>query len=78
MDGTPEPILADVVEPLGQHMRQKAPHELVGGQGHRLPALSLGVPVAEAENPLDSSTLTYAIQAPSDACESATSRSLTS
>jgi hypothetical protein len=49
MDGTPEPILADFVEPRGQHMLQKAPDELVGGQGHGLPALSLGVPVAEAD-----------------------------
>jgi hypothetical protein len=49
MDGTPEPIIADVVEPLGQHLRQQAPPELVGGQGHGLPALSLGVPVADAD-----------------------------
>jgi hypothetical protein len=49
MAGTPEPIIADVVAPLGQHMRQKAPHDLVGGQGHGLPALRLGVPVAAAD-----------------------------
>jgi hypothetical protein len=49
MDGTPEPIIADFVEPLGQHLRQQAPHELVGGQGHGLPALSLEVPGAAAE-----------------------------
>jgi hypothetical protein len=50
MDGTPEPIIADFVEPLGQHMLQKAPDELMGRQGHGLPALSLGVPVAEADS----------------------------
>ena len=49
MDGTPEPIIADVVEPLWQHMRQKAPDELIGERGHGLPALSLGIPVAEAD-----------------------------
>jgi hypothetical protein len=31
MDGTPEPIIADFVEPLGQHMLQKAPDELLSG-----------------------------------------------
>jgi hypothetical protein len=30
-------------------MLEKAADELVGGQGHGLPALSLGVPVAEAD-----------------------------
>jgi hypothetical protein len=30
-------------------MLQKAPDELVGGQRHALPALSLGVAVAEAD-----------------------------
>ena len=49
MDGTPEPIIADVVEPLWQHMRQKAPDELIGERGHGLPALRLGIPVAEAD-----------------------------
>jgi hypothetical protein len=49
VDGTPQPIVADVVEPLGQHMREKAPDALWGGQGHRPPALGLGVLVAEAD-----------------------------
>jgi hypothetical protein len=31
MDGTPEPIIADFVEPLRQHMLQKTPDELLGG-----------------------------------------------
>jgi hypothetical protein len=49
MDGAPEPRIADFVEALGQHMRQKAPDELLGRQGHGLPALGLGVLVAEAD-----------------------------
>jgi hypothetical protein len=48
MDGTPQPIVADFVKPLGQHMLEKAADELVGGQGHGPPALVLGVLVAEA------------------------------
>jgi hypothetical protein len=48
MAGTPQPIVADVVEPLGQPMRQKAPDELVGGQRHGFPTLVLGVLVAKA------------------------------
>jgi hypothetical protein len=31
MDRTPQPIVADFVEPLGQHMLQKATDELMGG-----------------------------------------------
>ncbi len=48
MDGTPQPIVADFVEPLGRHMLEKAADALVGGQGHGLPALVLGILVAEA------------------------------
>jgi hypothetical protein len=48
MDGTPQPVVADVVDPLGQHMRQKAPDALVGGQGHGFPTLVCRVLVAEA------------------------------
>jgi hypothetical protein len=48
MDGTPQPIGPDLVEALGQHMLQKAPDELVGGQLHGLPALVLGLLIAEA------------------------------
>jgi hypothetical protein len=48
MDGTPQPIVADFVEPLGRHMLEKAADELVGGQGHGLPVLVLGILVAEA------------------------------
>jgi len=49
MDGAPEPIIADFVEALGQHMLQKTPDELLGRQGHGLPALVLGVLVTEAD-----------------------------
>jgi hypothetical protein len=31
MDGTPQPIVPDFVEPLGQHVLQKAADELEGG-----------------------------------------------
>jgi hypothetical protein len=48
MDGTPQPIVPDIVEPLGQHVRQETPDALVGGSCHHLPALVLGVLVAEA------------------------------
>ncbi len=49
MDGAPQPIVPDVVEPLGQHVLQKAPDELVGGQRHGLPALVLSILRAEAD-----------------------------
>jgi hypothetical protein len=48
MAGTPQPIGADCVAPVGQHMRQKAPDELVGGHRHGFPTLVLGVLVANA------------------------------
>jgi hypothetical protein len=48
MDRTPQSIVADFVEALGQHMLEKAADELIGGQGHAPPALVLGVLVAEA------------------------------
>ena len=49
MAGTPQPIVADFVEPLGQHMRQKAPDARVGGPRHGVPTLVLGVLVATAD-----------------------------
>src|SRR5882724_13583994 len=49
MDGTPQPIVPDLVEALGQYMLQKAPDELVGGQRHGLPALVLSILIAEAD-----------------------------
>jgi hypothetical protein len=51
MDRTPPPSVPDLVEPLGQHMRQNAPAELRGGQGHGRPTLVLGVLVAAADLP---------------------------
>jgi hypothetical protein len=48
MAGTPQPIVADFVEPLGQPMLQKAPDELGGGQRHGFPTVVLGVLVAKA------------------------------
>jgi hypothetical protein len=48
MGGAPEPIIADLVDPLGRHRLQKAPAELRGRQGHGLPALILGILIAEA------------------------------
>jgi hypothetical protein len=48
MDGTPQTIVPDCVESLGQHVRQETPDALVGGSCHHLPALVLGVLVAEA------------------------------
>ncbi len=48
MDRTPQAIVADFVEPLGQHMLEKGTDELVGGQSHGPPALVLGVLIAEA------------------------------
>jgi hypothetical protein len=49
IDGTPQPIVPDFVEPLGQHMLQKAAHELQRWQGHGLPALVLSILIAEAD-----------------------------
>jgi hypothetical protein len=49
MGGTPEPIIADVVEPPGQHLRPTAPEALGGRPGPSRLALSRGVPVAAAD-----------------------------
>jgi hypothetical protein len=49
MERTPQPIVPNVVEPLGQPMLQKAADELQGWQGHGLPALVLGLLRAEAD-----------------------------
>jgi hypothetical protein len=46
--GTPQPIVADCVEPLGPPRLQKAPDELVGGPRHGLPTLGPGGLVAKA------------------------------
>jgi hypothetical protein len=52
MHGTPQPLVADVVAPLGQPMRPTAPDALVGRQGHGLPALVLGSLRAAADGPV--------------------------
>jgi hypothetical protein len=49
MEGTPQPIVADVVAPPGQDRRQEATDALLGGQGHELPTLVLGGLVAAAD-----------------------------
>jgi len=49
MEWTPQPRVADVVEPLGPYMLQEATDELLGGQDHGLPTLVLGVLVAAAD-----------------------------
>jgi hypothetical protein len=48
MGRTPQPIVADVVKPLGHHLRQNAADEREGGPGHGLPALVLGILIATA------------------------------
>jgi hypothetical protein len=48
MDRTPQPSGADCREPLGPHRRQNATDARMGGQGHGLPTLILGVLGAEA------------------------------
>jgi hypothetical protein len=49
MGGTPQPIVPDFVEPLGQPRLQKAANELQRWQGHGLPALVLSILIAEAD-----------------------------
>jgi hypothetical protein len=49
MEWTPQPIVADLVESLGSHVRQEAANKLLGGQGHGVPTMVLGVLVAEAD-----------------------------
>jgi hypothetical protein len=49
MAWTPQSIGADLVEALGSHVRQEAAHKLLGGQGHGVPTMVLGVLVAEAD-----------------------------
>jgi hypothetical protein len=49
MDRTPQPVVADLVEALGSHVRQEAAHTLLGGQGHGVPTMVLGVLVPEAD-----------------------------
>jgi hypothetical protein len=48
MGRTPQAIVADVVEALGQHRLEQAADARVGEQGHGAPALVLGVLVTKA------------------------------
>ena len=49
MAWAPQPVVADVVDPLGQYMLQEATDDRLGGQAHGLPPLVLGVLVAAAD-----------------------------
>jgi hypothetical protein len=49
MDRTPQPIVADVVEPLRPYMLEKATDARLGRPGHGLPALVVGVLGVEAD-----------------------------
>jgi hypothetical protein len=49
MARTPEPVVPDLVEALGQHVLQKTADELQRRQQHRLPAMVLGILRAEAD-----------------------------
>jgi hypothetical protein len=48
-DGTPEPIVPDLVEALGQHGRQKAADTRLGWEGHGVPTRGLRVVIATAD-----------------------------
>jgi hypothetical protein len=49
MAGTPEPIRADCVDPLGPHLRQQAADTLLGQEGPSLPPMGPGVRLATAD-----------------------------
>jgi hypothetical protein len=56
---TPQPIVADLMEAWGQRMRQKAPDQLLGREGHGFPPMELGVlitktdlTIVDGENPV--------------------------
>ena len=56
---TPQPVVADLMEALGQHMLQTAPDNLLGREGHGFPPMELGVlrtktdlAVGDGENPV--------------------------
>jgi hypothetical protein len=49
MDRTPEPIVADLMDTLGQHVLENAADAPQRRQGHGLPALVLGVLIAKAD-----------------------------
>jgi hypothetical protein len=49
MDGTPQPIVPDLVEALGQYVLQKAADKLLGREGHSVPTVGLRVLIAKAD-----------------------------
>lgn len=49
MDGTPQPIVPDLVEALGPHVLQEAADKLLGGEGHGVPTRGLRVLIATAD-----------------------------
>jgi hypothetical protein len=49
MDGTPQPRVPDLVEALGQHVRQEAADKLLGWEGHGVPTIGLRVLIANAD-----------------------------
>jgi len=52
VDRTPQPVVADLVEALREHVWQNAADALQGRQGHGLPAVLSGVLVAEKDRPI--------------------------
>jgi hypothetical protein len=48
-DGTPQPVVPDLVEALGPHVRQKTADTLLGWEGHGVPTRGLRVRVAAAD-----------------------------
>jgi hypothetical protein len=49
MGWTPQPIVPDLVEALGQHVRQEAADKLPGGESHGVPTIGMRVLVAKAD-----------------------------
>jgi len=52
MDGTPQPVVADLMEALGEHVRQKAEDKLLGWEGHGVPTRGLRAVIAKADLPI--------------------------
>ena len=49
MSWTPQPIVPDLVEASGPHVRQKAADTLLGREGHGVPPMGPGVHIAKAD-----------------------------
>ena len=48
MDRTPQPVVPDLGEALGQHVRQEAADKRLGWESHGVPMLILRVLIAKA------------------------------